>query len=166
MRQEEFEALYAAQSRYVLKLAATFVGGDDAPDVAQQVWTKAARATFDGRSQPRTWLHVITRNAARDHLRNDRRRPHGHSTDLDCAAHLIAPGVAADRQLLAQEEALTVSRALTTMGPQYRSALLMWLEDVPYADGARRLGIPLGTFKGRVSRARRQVANAVGRPLR
>ena len=58
------------------RVALRIVGdANDAHDIVQDACVKALRHIdrFDGRATPATWLHRITVNCARDHLRAQRR---------------------------------------------------------------------------------------------
>ena len=69
----------------IYRVALRMMGrADDAREVVQEACLKALRAAggFDGRAALATWLHRITVNCARDHLRKGDGRPAitSHST--------------------------------------------------------------------------------------
>jgi RNA polymerase sigma-70 factor (ECF subfamily) len=68
---ESFKKLYEANHRRVLQLLARMVGPDDAEDLTQAVFAKAAEGlpNFRGDAEVSTWLHRIALHVASDWLR-------------------------------------------------------------------------------------------------
>jgi RNA polymerase sigma-70 factor (ECF subfamily) len=65
-----------------------------------------------------------------------------------------APSISESELSLADEEVIA---AILELRPKYRQALLLSdLEGMPLSEISRRLGIPVGTAKSRIFRARRQ----------
>ncbi|TLM77889.1 MAG: RNA polymerase sigma factor [Actinobacteria bacterium] len=125
-----------------------------AEDAVQEVFIKVYRSldTFDGRSAFTTWLYRITRNVCLDMFRAGRRRP-APVDPVDVEA--VAPGDLAD-QVVTQA---AVETAMGALAPEDRDALnAVALFDLSYADAAEALGVPVGTVKSRVFRARRALA--------
>jgi len=69
---EDFRALYEANQRRVSSLLARMVGPQDAEDLTQVAFAKAAKAlpTFRGEAEASTWLYRIAANVALDWLRD------------------------------------------------------------------------------------------------
>ena len=69
---EDFRALYEANQRRVSSLLALMVGPQDAEDLTQVAFAKAAKAlpTFRGEAEASTWLYRIAANVALDWLRD------------------------------------------------------------------------------------------------
>ncbi len=157
---EAFEALVRAHAGAVYAHAMRFFGDPHAAeDVVQEVFIKVYRslAGFDGTAAFSTWLFRVTRNVCVDMLRSGRRRP--VPTDLIDVA-LAAPddpaGSAVTRTTL--EDAL---RALT---PEDRDAIsAVGIFGLSYAEAGEALGVPEGTVKSRVFRARRALMTTFGR---
>ncbi len=72
---DPFRALYDANHERVRRILARYVGPQDADDLTQTVFAKAAKALpgFRGDAEASTWLHRIAANVASDWL-------HGRST--------------------------------------------------------------------------------------
>lgn len=130
----------------------------DAQDVVQDAMLRAFRF-FDGlRGEPRPWLLSIVRNVCFSWLAKN--RP-GDIAPLDEEiadddAHnpesLVARNV--DRRML--------NEAIAALPAQFREVLVLReLEDLPYKDIARIVGIPIGTVMSRLARARRLLADSV-----
>jgi len=104
----------------------------------------------------RPWGLAILRNAFRENWRRRKRE----------MAHLEAHPPQEDGQLGGQETAgrmRDLARALTALPPALREAVvLVGGQGLSYEQAARICRVPVGTMKARVSRARRQLAEALG----
>ena len=123
-----------------------------AEDMAQEAFVKAFRAlrTFRGDSAFSTWLTAIAMNTYRSCLRD---RPPAAAT-LD-AARAVGRGADPFAGLQDQERAAMVRRAVLALPEKYREPLVLYyFHEMDLGETARVLGIPEGTVKARLSRAR------------
>ncbi len=156
---QAFEELVRAHTRAVYGHAVRFFGSPDpAEDVVQEVFIKVYRSigSFDGTSAFSTWLYRVTRNTCLDMLRSGKHRP----TPVDPSTVSLAS--AGD---LADEVALSASMeiAMASLAPEDRDALnAITLFGLSYGEAAAALGIPVGTVKSRVFRARRILVSQLG----
>lgn len=140
-----------------------------AEDLAQEVFTKAFRhlETYDPARKFSSWLFKIAHNTTIDHLR--RRLPRtvplertvpGEEERGDLAAVLADesledPSAAAERRDMAR----ALEHAIARLRPEYREAvILFYLEGVSYQDICEATGLPLGTVKTNLHRARKELA--------
>ena len=149
MVEREFER----SQRHLRAVAARYVG-DEAEDVVQEAFLNALRyaGVFRGEAAALTWLHRIVVNAALDHCRKRSRR--------DRARVLYPPRAAAAG--VAWDEARAIRDALRQLSPAQRRIFILY--DVlghSHVEIARRLAIPLGTSKSRLSEARRRMRDAL-----
>jgi len=155
---DAFEALVRAHTPAVYAHAMRFFGEPAAAeDVVQEVWIKVYRSlrTFDERAKFSTWLFRITRNACLDAVRAGKRRP----LTLDPLDTIAAPGDLADEVALSA----SLERAIASLPPEDRDAFsAVALFGLTYADAAQALGVPAGTVKSRVFRARRSLTHSLG----
>jgi len=128
-----------------------------AEDAAQETFVRVWKALprFDGRAALGTWIYAITRNTCLMDLR--RRRPtvsfdDPDSTEAQHAATSIATGPAEDPE---RENLLRLVEALPRN--QQEAVRLFYLEDRSYDAVAERLGMPLGTVKNLLHRARKRL---------
>jgi RNA polymerase sigma-70 factor (ECF subfamily) len=128
--------------RAVRSFLARLTGGEGADDLAQETFLKAWRtaASFRGDGPYRGWLLRI---AWRCFLSSRRGR-------RETAAELKEEAVAVD-----QAARIDIARALARLSERERAAaLLCFGEGCSHAEAAAVLGLPLGTLKSIVARAR------------
>lgn len=155
---EAFEAIVRSHTPAVYAHAVRFFGAPSAAeDVVQEVWLKVYRSlgTFDERAKLSTWLYRVTRNTCLDMVRAGKRRP----VVLDALDTVAAPGDLADEVALSA----SLERAITSLQPEDRDAFsAVALFGLTYAEASEALGVPAGTVKSRVFRARRSLTHSLG----
>jgi RNA polymerase sigma-70 factor (ECF subfamily) len=159
---EAFNLLVLAHQDQAYSLALRFMGQRaPAEDATQEAFLNAFRAirTFRG-DRFRAWLLSIVANTCRDELRRRRRRP---TQSLDArgpgqdspALDPPDPGPTPEDGAMNSELRVALERALLQLPEDWR--LVVVLSDVhglSYEEVARAAGLPLGTVKSRLSRAR------------
>ncbi|GAA1978996.1 sigma-70 family RNA polymerase sigma factor [Isoptericola halotolerans] len=129
-----------------------------AGDVFHTVWRRRRTARVETTAWP--WLRsVATRLCA-----NERRRCLRQDRLLHRVTTAAGPGATVDPDHApAVADRLAIAAALATLGPVERQvAHLALVDDLPAAEVALRLRVPVGTVKSRLHRARRDL----GRHLR
>ena len=129
---------------------------DDAEDLVQETLTKAiaAASSWQPGTELRPWLFRILHNAHVSGLRKARVR-------ANAAADLPEP--VAQPEAMARIELAQVLEALETLPEaQRKPILLVALEDMSYAEAARSLDVPLGTFMSRLGRGRAALRKLMG----
>jgi RNA polymerase sigma-70 factor (ECF subfamily) len=158
---EAFNALVLAHQRHVYNLAFRTIGNtDEAADATQDAFLSAYRAirTFRGGGF-RSWLLRIAVNACYDRLRRSRRRP-AESLERLIDDEGDTPwasdhGPGPEAALVRAETAEQVQTGILSLAEEQRMVVV--LSDVQghsYEEIAEILGLPAGTVKSRLSRAR------------
>jgi RNA polymerase sigma-70 factor (ECF subfamily) len=145
----DFHQIYQAHASAVHRFAVGLTGdralADDlTEDAFVRLWTASDEIRLP---TVRAYLCTIVRNLHVSHLRKARR-----STPLDDSLADPVDRVAAPVELRSQAEAAL--RALATLSPEDREALLMRAADMSYAEIAQSLTISVTAAKVRVHRAR------------
>jgi RNA polymerase sigma-70 factor (ECF subfamily) len=125
----------------------------DAEEAVQEALVRAwlRRDACRSPEAPLPWLLEITRNEARRVL--------GRQARL---GSLELPAPSEDDALAGAAARLTVERALGTLAERDRRVLhLRYAEDLTQVEVARRLGLPEGTVKVRLHRARGRLRRAL-----
>jgi RNA polymerase sigma-70 factor (ECF subfamily) len=149
-------AFVRATQSEVWRLARHLVGPDDADEVTQDTYVRAWKAlpSFRGDASARTWLLAIARRACADAVRQHarRRRLHtrvaGEPTVVE-AADAAAIGV----DLLELVDGLAAGRR--------EAFVLTQVLGCSYDEAARIAGVPVGTIRSRVARARETLLEAL-----
>jgi RNA polymerase sigma factor (sigma-70 family) len=140
------------------------VGRELADDLAAETFVAAfdRRSSYDtARDDARPWLYGIASNLLRNQWRGERRRLLAYAraaSDADADGDHDAVVDRAD----AHAARPIVARALGSLEDRDRDALLLlaWGE-LSYEEIAEALGIPLGTVRSRIHRARARVSEAL-----
>ena len=160
--QDAYRALVERHSRAVLTLVARMVRDQGvAEELAQDAFVKAfgALRSFDSSYKFSNWILRIAHNVAIDHLR--KARPPIVSIDDDASGREMADVLADRREPSAFDRAVRrdfrddLDAALATLRPEFRRLIVLrYLEDMSYEDIAEVVGLPLGTVKSHLHRAR------------
>jgi RNA polymerase sigma-70 factor, ECF subfamily len=134
----------------------------DADDLAQDALLKAFRAIagFEGRSSLSTWLYSVTRNVCFDHQRGKQARGRGTEEPLDGVDDVDPPSPlpGPDRVLETKDDVEQLWRALKLLPSEFRVPLVLFeIEGLEYREIAKIEGVPIGTIRSRLSRARQQL---------
>jgi RNA polymerase sigma-70 factor (ECF subfamily) len=180
---EALEELLRRHYDAIHGLCRRMLGNDaDAQDATQQAMVAAVRsiARFDSRSAFGTWLYRIATNACLDELRRRKRRPlvglpageggaswPAHPGGAEPAAPGGLPGPlafapASDPADRAASK-VDVDWALGHLPAEFRAAVVLRdMCDLPYEEIAALLGVPIGTVRSRIARARAALAGMLG----
>jgi len=144
-----------------------------AEDLAQETFVKALKAVGSYRPEYKfsSWIFKIANNAAIDHLRKRELAtlsiegsPHAVTPDaMEATALQISgrlPGPL--EELEARELGGAIEEAIGGLRPEYRACILLrHVEGRPYEEIAEMLGLPLGTVKTYIHRARHELREAL-----
>jgi RNA polymerase sigma-70 factor (ECF subfamily) len=140
---------------HVWRYCAYLGSGADVDDLVQETYVRALRALprFQGRSPVRVWLLGIARRVCADAVRSARRRraldalrlrrANSHPDPADeVGLRLLVDGLSAERR-----EAFVLTQFV----------------GLPYEEAAGVCGVPIGTIRSRVARAREDLQTQVDR---
>jgi RNA polymerase sigma-70 factor (ECF subfamily) len=167
---ERFGTLFDRHATVVFRFLVRRVGVDEADALLGEVFRVAfeKRASYDTTYvNARPWLYGIATNLLARHRRTEARR-------LRATARLIARHVAAAdpaddvaATLDATQLWPSVADAVTNLPEDERDVLLLYVwEELSYDEIAAALGVPVGTVRSRLNRARaklRELRAPIGR---
>jgi RNA polymerase sigma-70 factor, ECF subfamily len=153
------DALEQLLNRYetkVFRMALTFLkDAARAEEVTQEIFLKLWQALpdYDGRASPGTWLYSIARNTCLSTSRSDSYRK---TLALDELREPAAPPPAMMRDL-------ELAQCINSLPEIQRTVItLFYLEEKRVDEVARMLGIPEGTVKSHLHRARLALGEIIG----
>lgn len=145
---------------------------EDAAELTQEVMLKAVQHvdSFQGQSKFSTWLLRIAMNCSISHLRRGKTRS-SLSLEDSYSSEQSSPMrnmIASDREPLPvqsvqlKEQIDQLTHALGTLDPASRSIIVLRdLQGADYQQVADVLGVPVGTVKSRLFRARLALRQAI-----
>lgn len=162
--QEAYRVILTRYQRPVFSLIRRMVGeAAIAEDVAQEVFVKAFHAldSFDQRRKFSSWLFKIAHNSAIDQLR--RRRLDTVALETTDSEQVDLVTVIADMAAESPETrmerrdlAAAIEGAVSSLRPEYREVVVLrFQEGLAYEEIAEVTGLPLGTVKTHIFRARK-----------
>lgn len=164
MSEQEFLDNHAA---LVYNLAFRLTGNrSDAEDLAQDALLRAVRALpgFRGESSASTWAYRITVNSWKNRVRSEKRRGFWRTVTLglvsgdggeDEVRDIAAADAPLDADLEKRENSAQVQKALLLLDAEDRViVILREIEDKSYEEIGAALGLPQGTVKSKLFRAR------------
>ncbi|MEU5684431.1 RNA polymerase sigma factor [Streptomyces venezuelae] len=163
---EQFAALFDRHADAVYRYAARRLGPEAAEDLMSDTFTTAfkERHRYDlARADARPWLFGIATNLVSRHRRAEARRfkalakvpapvPHDEPVADLAVARAGAEGLRGD-----------LAAALAGLSARHRDVVLLvaWA-DLDYEEAAEALGVPVGTVRSRLHRARSTLREALG----
>lgn len=160
---ERFAEIFDRHFVTIHRYLARRVGPDVADDLAGEVFRIAfeRRVSFDAdRSNARPWLYGIATNLLHGRRRTEERKL--RAVQRIAAAVVVPIGAdvfdRASERVDAERAAHDVGAALRSIPAADRDALVLFaVEGLSYPEVAVALGIPVGTVRSRISRARRRI---------
>jgi len=160
-----FVELYDRHAPTIHRYASRRLGVSQADDIMSETFLVAfeRRASYDvSVADARPWLLGIATRLMHKHARLEARAWRGLVADSAASA---APDVIerAGARLDAEAEARRLGAALARLSTADRDTLLLYAwADLDYAGIAESLGVPVGTVRSRLNRARRRLRATAG----
>jgi RNA polymerase sigma factor (sigma-70 family) len=161
---ESFNQLVLAYQDLVYYHAWSILGEPDlSEDAAQETFIKAFRGLGGYRGGSfRAWLLRITTNTCYDELRRSNHRHdveewlvNDEGEEYDLLEMLPSSELPLDTQVEQSELMAAIQRGLQRLPGEYRAAaVIVDVLGFDYAEAAASLGVPVGTLKSRLARAR------------
>jgi RNA polymerase sigma-70 factor, ECF subfamily len=164
---EAFEAFYDRHSTPAYSLAMRVTGRQPAAEEVTQdafvtLW-RSARRYDSSRGTPKNWLLSIVHNRGIDWLRREVRHDRNVAFDEVLAERLEAPE-RTDDEVAAREDTRQTRHLITGLPREQRQVIeLAYFKGLSHVEIAAKVGIPLGTVKGRqrlaLTKLRRELSN-------
>ena len=156
-----WEEIVHTYSRRIYNLAYRFTSrADTAEDLTQEVFIKVYNSLMRYRSEFKfsTWIYKIAHNAAIDHLRRHAVREHSLTTGIDGERREISiesRRLTPEQESEKKEQRSEIESVVQLLPSAYRELIVLrHSQDLSYDEIAEVTGLPLGTVKNRLFRAR------------
>jgi RNA polymerase sigma-70 factor, ECF subfamily len=170
-----FTTLVRAYERRVFALVLRMIGNRaEAEDLAQEVFVQVFKAigSFRGESKLSTWIYRIAINLCKNRSKYLRVRHAGQEEQLDDVQDHVPMGDAKgasltrverpDEMAAGKQVERIVQEAILELEPSFRECLVLRdVEDLSYEEIGAITGLPEGTVKSRIHRARAQLKELV-----
>ena len=164
-----FDVLVARYADELYGFLFRFVGNAAvADDLVQEAFLQVhlAAGAFDPKRSFRPWLYTIAANKARDYLRGRGRRSEqsldgrGNDDEAPGIGHILEADNVDSEQAADAEQTKSAVRMLIARMPEHLRLILVlgYYHQLPYAEIAEILDIPVGTVKSRLHTAVNQFA--------
>jgi RNA polymerase sigma-70 factor, ECF subfamily len=175
-RMEAFDSLVRLHQHKVYGLCLRMLGNQaEAEDVAQEVFISVLRSIkqFREECQLSTWIFRITRNHCLNRLKFLRRRAYQKGQPLDetkesdeCGSALGSPFSGQvprpDRALEQKQLEIALEEKINSLSDEHRELIILRdIEQMSYEEIQAITGLPEGTIKSRLHRARAELARAM-----
>ena len=160
---EAFTQLIMQYQIPLYNMALRMVGKpDDAADIAQEAFLRAWEKIRTLREAPfKAWLFQIAANLCYDHFRRGRRYGIMPDEETSQTSNVVGLGIATpdpQERAEANERTRLVRESIQALDHDMRIAIVLRdVNGMAYDEIAGVLGVPLGTVKSRIARARAQV---------
>ena len=162
---EYFTELFRRHAPYIQRYVVRRLGQDAADDIVAETFLLAFRQrdSYDqARSDARPWLYGIATNLIGKHRRAEIRLYRALArTGADPVTESFTDRI--DDRVSASTASRRLATALARLSAELRDTLLLvaW-GDLSYEETAAALGIPVGTVRSRISRARSALRRSLG----
>jgi RNA polymerase sigma factor (sigma-70 family) len=159
----KFSFLFERHHRALFNFFLRLTGNRDlSEDLVQEVFFRMLkyRHTFRADSQFSAWMYQVARNAHVDHFRKHKQETVLSEDEEDAStSDLTSPELTPEERLRKRQEACLVQQALARLPVDKREVLVLSrYQGLRYEEIANILGCEVGTVKGRVFRAIRDLS--------
>lgn len=162
----EIEALIRDYGNDVLRTAYMYVKDvHTAEDIFQEVFIKVNKnlSTFQGKSSIKTWIIRITINACKDYLKSAYKRRVVPMREYQEDAIVSESDY---EEVENQDTNYLIKETILSLPTKYKEMVLcVYYQEMTIAEAAETLGIPEGTAKSRLSRARQRLKDMLERRI-
>jgi RNA polymerase sigma-70 factor (ECF subfamily) len=177
--EQAFNVLVRAYERRVLALVLRMTGNRaEAEELAQDVFVQIFKAigTFRGESKLSTWIYRIAINLCKNRSKYNKVRHADEQDELEAIAERVPMGEVRranvgqverpDEMMAGRQVERIVQEAILKLEPSFRECLVLRdVEELSYEEIGEITGLPAGTVKSRIHRARGTLKELVEKAL-
>ncbi|MBR2424906.1 MAG: sigma-70 family RNA polymerase sigma factor [Tidjanibacter sp.] len=163
-----FETLFKRYRDGIYNICLQRTGGnvDDALDLMQETFVKVYvnLAKYDSRFTFGQWIYTIARNNFIDYVR--RRRDDLSLDSLPRSSSPLSPvdgDQTPEERIISEQHSVQMEGCMAALPEKYRQMVEMrFVRELSYEEIASQLGLPLGTVKTQIHRARERLCKLIG----
>lgn len=161
-KQDAFTELYNRNHKLIRYLIYDIVKNDDVADDLLSITFTKAFARIDSYINPisfRMWLKTIAVNSAIDYIRSTKNEKQNHYLDSeDNYIQLDNNDLSPEEEIIKRELVEQLKVALRKLRFKYRNILeLRYFKGLSYEELAEELGVPVGTIKSDLNKAKKKL---------
>ncbi len=153
-----FERLFTEYKNMIYTIVKRMVyNKNEADDLVADIFIKIYQSIhrFEEKAKLSTWMYRIAYNHCLDHIRKAKRDPLESYEPLDSKFDLSSNGLDAEKMVLKEERERVLYAMVDSMPERYRMVLnFYYFEGISYNDISEIMGIPMGTVKTYLFRAK------------
>jgi RNA polymerase sigma-70 factor (ECF subfamily) len=142
---------------------------EQAEELTQEIFIAAYRGITSFRNDAKfsTWLFQIATNRCKNLHGYRERRKYKHHEPLEGTHPEIKRDIpdtapSADKQIQKKQHSKILQHAIDQLDSKYKETLILFdIQDIPQAEIAKILSLPIGTIKSRIHRARIELARTL-----
>lgn len=153
---QEFEQNFKSNRHRIYHIVGRYIS--DActiEDLTQHTFMRAwvSRQSFRGESSYSTWLTSIAIHTALNYIASIKRQPQGHKSSSDIEWY--SDGLNTLEQVISDQEIKAINDAICNLPDELRTCMVLYVvKGLSYEAIAKCTGIPIGTVRSRLHRAR------------
>lgn len=160
------EVLYKTYYDHVLRQVVAVTGNPEcAVDSTQEAFLRAFERfdTLKDHSRFSSWVTSIALNVARDTLRKRGREPPAGEGEVVGSRYTLLDHKRVEEEVFRREDIRSLQEAICSMPGELRAVvMLFYMQGMDTRAVSESLGIPVGTVKSRLSRARDHLRRIIG----
>jgi RNA polymerase sigma-70 factor (ECF subfamily) len=161
-----FEYLFNRYNDALHQLYLQKTGGniEDTEDLIQEIFVKAFLhlGSYDKSYAFGQWIYTIARNTFIDYVRKRRENLSIDNTRGEYIPPPVSSTLNPEENIISHEQRTQIEDYMAKMSPKYRQLIeLRFFKDLSYEEIAEQLGLPLGTVKTQIHRARARLMSYI-----
>lgn len=144
--------------RNIIKLITKETNEDLEQEVFIKIWKNKGK--YFEKGSLKSWINTIAKNLSKDYLRSAGRRYEQKTTSDESVVNAIQDTkVTPELKLQSKIRQKKIIKAIESLKPNSKEVIMLCdIEGLTYEETAKRLGVPLGTVKSRVYKAKKELA--------
>ena len=144
--------------RNIIKLITKETNEDLEQEVFIKIWKKKGK--YFEKGSLKSWINTVAKNLSKDYLRSAGRRYEQKTTSDESVVNAIQDTkVTPELKLQSKIRQKKIIKAIESLKPNSKEVIMLCdIEGLTYEETAKKLGVPLGTVKSRVYKAKKELA--------